>query len=74
MASTTATHNSTTILDQIGQETLLELYRRMLLIRRFEERSMAAYQQKKKKIAGFYILTLALRQLLLVLCHISISH
>ena len=36
---------------EIGQERLLKMYRKMLLIRRFEERAELAY--KAKKIAGF---------------------
>jgi pyruvate dehydrogenase E1 component alpha subunit len=39
------------IREEIGQAQLLELYRRMLLIRRFEEKAVAAYRQQK--IAGF---------------------
>jgi pyruvate dehydrogenase E1 component alpha subunit len=36
---------------EIGRERLIALYRRMLLVRRFEERAGAMYQQKR--IAGF---------------------
>ena len=39
------------IREEIGRERLIELYRRMLLIRRFEERCIAA--ARSKKIAGF---------------------
>lgn len=39
------------IRDEIGKDRLLELYRRMMLIRRFEERCIAA--ARSKKIAGF---------------------
>ncbi|MFW5846226.1 MAG: pyruvate dehydrogenase (acetyl-transferring) E1 component subunit alpha [Planctomycetota bacterium] len=40
------------IRDEMGRQLLLELYRRMLLIRRFEEKAVGAYRQKK--IAGFF--------------------
>ena len=38
-------------LDELGQETALEMMRMMLLIRRFEERTTEMYQQRK--IGGF---------------------
>ncbi|MHC5067954.1 MAG: pyruvate dehydrogenase (acetyl-transferring) E1 component subunit alpha [Planctomycetota bacterium] len=43
--------SSDAIREEIGPERLRELYRRMLLIRRFEEKCTAAVRQKK--VAGF---------------------
>ena len=47
----TAISEHTDVINEIGKERLLELYRRMLLIRRFEEKTVAGVRQKK--IAGF---------------------
>lgn len=52
MASTAeVTEQRNAIREEMGRDTLLTLYRRMLLIRRFEERAVAAYRQRK--VAGF---------------------
>lgn len=47
----TETLDHAAIRKEIGKERLLKMWRQMVLIRRFEERAINAYQQKK--IAGF---------------------